>query len=155
MIKVNPESEAQNILHTLTAGDKLSALTLMGDQFSLLQSRCQALLGVATVVITISGIAGSKIVPVDLYAGFFIVTGLLTTLLAAFMLLLGILKINWVTYYQSEEFTDILAHLIYLRNRKTLWYKRAVICLIFGLVQFSICFVCYFLLANFSIKLFV
>lgn len=151
MEKVTPEAEAHNILHTLTHGNKLAALALMGDQFNLLQSRCQALLGVATVVITISGIAGAKIVPDDLYAGLFIITGLLTTLLAAFMLLLGILRINWVTHYTSEEFTDILAHLINLRNRKTLWYKRSAICLIFGLIQFSVCFICYFLIANFSL----
>lgn len=149
MIKANPKSEAFYILNSLTNGDQLTALTLMGEQFSLLQSRCQALLGVATVVITISGIAGARIVPNDLYAGLFIITGLLTTLLAAYMLLLGILKINWVTHYTSEEFEDILAHLIKLRNRKTLWYKRSAICLILGLIQFSVCFICYFLIANF------
>jgi len=151
MIRLEACEEAKNIMENLTNKDKLQALTLMGDQFNLLQSRSQALLGVATVVITISGIAGSKIVPDDFYSGLFIVTGLLTTLLSAFMLLLGILKINWVTYYNSHDFCDILIHLINIRNKKTIWYKRSAVCLILGLIQFCLCFISYFIIANGSI----
>ena len=131
--KLDAHEEAEYLLNVLCKGDRLAALNLMNGQFSLLQSRTQLLLGRATAVVTVTGIAGAHILLRDFVAGVMILCGLFTTLAASFTLLLGILNIRWNTHAGTEDFTLVLADLIERRDRKASRYRLSVILLALGL----------------------
>jgi hypothetical protein len=143
--KTKAEAESAYILTTLCQNDELAALKTVEGQFNLLQSRTQVLLGLITAVVTVTGIAGSRILPSNFVAGAFIMTGLLTTMVAAFIVLLGILTIGWTTERSETDFPQVLAELVRRRDLKTVRYKRSVVLLVLGLCQYCACFMVYFL----------
>ena len=144
---MTPIQQTDFILKELCGGERLEAIRFVDQQFNLLQARAQVLLGLITVSIPVTGIAGSSIIQKDFYAGILVLTALLTTLVAAFMVLLGTFSIRWITE-RERKIEDVLLSLIERRNHKTRWFRYSVYTLILGLIQFCLCFVVYFCVSH-------
>lgn len=130
---LTPREEARHLRRLVTRPKENEALRLLSAQFQVLQARSQLLVSLVTITLTITGFSGPKIAESNLYSRVFLALGLGFSLAAAIILLLGILRLNWVTRDYPEPFENLLERIIHRRNLKTRHYRAGLLCLVFGL----------------------
>jgi hypothetical protein len=140
------EADALLAIHD---GKAAPALQMMTQQFSVLQSRVQLLLTLCTLTLTITGFSGPRIAASGPGARWALVIGIALVLLGLVLLLLSSLMVRFATQYLAAagEPRLALAHLIAYRNRKTLWYRWQLGCIVLGLSGY-VAAVIHFLLAG-------
>jgi hypothetical protein len=129
-----PRVEAERIL-ALCGGDALRAFDIVQSQHATLVLRTQVMLSLSGIVITVTGFSGRAIAETSARARVSIVLGLVLVLLAAAVLVAGVLRLKWLTQALRE---DTLASIVFgleLRNRKA---KFLSIGLSFFVVGFSL-----------------
>lgn len=128
---LNPQEEARNLLDLqvgLTAGQ--AAIT---HQFDVIQTRTQALIGLATLALTITGFSGPRIAASSLFSRYTMVLGLTWVLLAILIALVGALRIRWLTQIRCDTPEATLTEMIHYRDRKTRRFRQSLSCLAVGL----------------------
>lgn len=145
MRPLSPEEELQ-YLREIYGADKTERLfALLTDSFNTLHARAQLLLSLITICLTITGFSGPKIADSGLGARLLIAVGLTFVLLSALFLLLGPLRVRWVTRYRAETLDQTLIELLRRRNRRTRIYLQAMFLLLIGLSAYVASVVCYLL----------
>ena len=112
----------------------LACQQLITHQFDVIQSRTQALMGLATLALTITGFSGPRIAASNPISRWTMVVGLLFVLVSVVASLTGSFRIRWLTQITGDDEIDTLTKMIGYRNDKTVQYRRAMASLAFGLV---------------------
>lgn len=130
---LTPAEEARHLQRLVSRPRENEALRLLSGQFQVLQARSQLLVSLVTITLTITGFSGPKIAESNVYSRVFLALGLTFSLAAAIILLMGILRLSWVTRDNPEPFGKLLERIILRRNLKTRYYRAGLLCLVFGL----------------------
>lgn len=135
--------------HLLAVGAGLDgALRLLMAQFSVLQTRSQLLLTVATLALTITGFSGPRIAAAGEFQRYGLAAGLALVLASMLLILGGSLRIRWVTQFRRPEGGDdtaLLAQIVCYRDRKTRLFFIEVCLLLAGLTAYVAAIIAYFL----------
>jgi len=133
--------EAQRLLD-LYGGDMARCLDLLSNQFAVLQSRSQLLLTLGTITLTITGFSGPRIAASGALPRWGLVAGLLLVLSSLILLLLGTMRIRWMSQFVTDA--PSLAEAIRYRDRKTRAYLLQLSLLVVGLAAYVLAVVAYF-----------
>jgi len=142
-----PEDEARRLL-AIHDGDMAACNQVLTQQFGVLQTRSQLLLTLATITLTITGFSGPRMAQLGAYTRWSLAMGLLFVLLSLLLILLGTLRIRWVTQYLVRDDPDSLAEVIRHRDRKTALYLSQLALLVIGLVLYVTAVVVFLLLGT-------
>jgi len=133
--KLNPEEEVGFLkeIH----GDEYSALFgAVKEMFTLLQTRSQMLLGLATICLTITGFSGPRMAQSNAFSRFFIGFGLVFVLASIIAIVAGPLRLRWITEWKTGSMDETLIENIKRRNTKTRLYRIATALLMVGLTGY-------------------
>lgn len=131
---ISAESEANNLIKIYGGPSALPrCLEVVRHQFDVIQARSHLLLTLATLALTITGFSGPKIAQTNAFARYSIAFGIGFVLLAVIVLLVGGLRIRWITQFADEQPADVLTEIIYYRNQKTRLYMWELSLLVIGL----------------------
>ncbi len=132
---IGPAEEAKYLLG-LYDGKLSSCLEFLKQHFNVIQARSQLLLTICTLALTITGFSGPQIVQTNLFARYSMVLGIVFVLAAMLILLLGGLRIRWVSQMIVETPQATLSSIIRYRNRKTRLYFAELSLLVIGLTSY-------------------
>lgn len=113
------------------------------EAFSILQTRSQMLLGLATICLTITGFSGPRMAASNPFSRFFIGFGLSFVLAAVIAVVTGPLRFRWVTAWKAETLDETLIENIKRRDLKTRLYGIATVLLLTGLTGYLLSMICY------------
>ena len=134
--KLNPEEELEFLKEIHGGTDYGKLFGILKDSFSLLQTRSQMLLGLATICLTITGFSGPRMAASNGWSRFFIGFGLTFVLLSVMGLMIGPLRLRWMTRWKAEDIEQTLLLHLSQRNIRTQYYKVAMFLLIVGLTGY-------------------
>lgn len=126
-----PSDEAAHMLEL--HGTAAAAMKALSAQFSVIQSRTQLLLTLATLTLTITGFSGPKIALSGAFARGAMIAGLVLVLAGVVAALIGSLRIRWLTQFIGGDAREELAAIIAYRNRKTAWFAWELLLVVGGL----------------------
>ncbi len=144
---INPGEEADYLL-SLYDGQLSSCLEFLRVHFNVIQARSQLLLTICTLALTITGFSGPQIVQTNLFARYSMVLGICFVLAAMVILLIGGLRIRWVTQMIGDNPRETLSEIILYRNRKTRLYFAELTLLVIGLASYVASVVTFLLLGS-------
>lgn len=131
MARLNTDQEAQRLL-SIYGGDTVRLMELLERQFQILHQRGQMLLGLAGVIITVTGFSGRLIAGTSRAAQWLIVSGVSTTLASAMVVVAGVLYLRWLTQQPGETTGEWLLNALRYRDHKTRFYRIAILLLLIG-----------------------
>ena len=139
MKKLTAQEEYDRIMQTYGNENPLAALNLIERQLATLVQRAQILLGLCGMVVTVTGFSGRIIAGTNRIAQVMIITGITLTLLAAVMIVRGVLNLTWLTQQPYEDgIPDLVLTGIKYRDKKVRFYRHAVNTLALGLTCYVI-----------------
>ena len=94
--KLSPEEELEFLKEIHGGTDYGKLFQELKESFSLLQTRAQMLLGLATICLTITGFSGPRMAASNVWSRFFIGFGLTFVLLSVMALVSGPLRLRWI-----------------------------------------------------------
>ncbi len=139
-----PVDEARHLLR-ITGGIKPSIDVLM-TQFTVLQTRAQLLLTLATLALTITGFSGPKIASAGAFSRYSLAVGLILVLISVVLILSVGLRVRWVTQFRGETDEALLVAIIRYRDAKTRGFAWQLTVLGAGLTAYVAGVSSYFLL---------
>ncbi|MCC6649374.1 MAG: hypothetical protein IT374_27865 [Polyangiaceae bacterium] len=116
--------EAARIL-ALAGGDAARAFEVVERQLSVTVVRTQVLLSLSGIVITVTGFSGEAIARVGLAAKASISLGILLVLAAAVTVILGVLRVRWLTQVLTDDPSETLLLALRVRDDKSASLARA------------------------------
>jgi len=131
----DPESESHRLLE-MYRGDVAACVTFIRHHFDVLQARSQLLLTVGTLALTITGFSGPRIAESGDFARLSMAVGIVFVLAAMVMLLLGGLRIQWISQLLGDDARASLVRILEYRNRKTRLYFVELTLLVLGLASY-------------------
>ena len=126
-------------------GNMASCVTFVRHHFDVLQARSQLLLTVGTLALTITGFSGPKIAESGMFARISMAFGIVFVLVAMVILLLGGLRIRWISQLVGEDARLSLVRILEYRNKKTTLYFFELTLLVLGLASYVASVVSYLL----------
>lgn len=123
--------EAQSILD-LCAGDRLRAFEMVQAQLSALVMRLQAILGLSSIVITVTGFSGRSVAQTSPIARVTVVGGLVLVLVAAAVGIGGVLRLRWSTQELGGDALESIARVIRIRDGKERFMTTALVLFVIG-----------------------
>ncbi len=131
----DPDTEAQRLLACYGNGpDALGkGMERLTWQFTVMQGRSQLLLTLGTITLTITGFSGPRIAESSHYARAGLGIGLFFVLLAM-LVLLGNLRIRWLSEFLTGDAQRDLSAMIHYRNGKARSYRAQITLIGAGLI---------------------
>lgn len=126
-----PSVEAERIL-SLCGGDALRAFNIVQTQHTTLVLRTQVMLSLSGIVITVTGFSGRAIAETSALARLSIVAGLVLVLLAAGVLVAGVLRLKWLTQALRDDVRSSIVFGLALRNRKARFLSLGLLLFVVG-----------------------
>jgi hypothetical protein len=126
-----PSVEAERIL-ALCGGDALRAFEIVQSQHATLVLRTQVMLSLSGIVITVTGFSGRAIAETSQLARLSVVLGLVLVLLAAAVLVAGVLRLKWLTQALREDARASIVFGLELRNRKARFLSIGLLLFVVG-----------------------
>jgi hypothetical protein len=145
--KLTPEEELA-FLKEIHADDPGKLFASIREAFSILQTRSQMLLGLATICLTITGFSGPRMAQSNPFSRFFIGFGLVFVLAAVTAIVAGPLRFRWVTAWRADTLDETLIANIRRRDVKTCWYRIATFLLLTGLTGYLLSLIFYLAVAE-------
>ncbi len=143
----SPELEAEHMLRMHSGTNAYAdCLATIRNQFLVIQTRCQLLLTLATITLTITGFSGPRIASSGLFSRCAMAAGLVLVL-SAVVILLYTLRIRWLTQFIGEE-RAALAAIIAYRNRKGRLYLLHLTLLILGMTCYVAAVIAYMVVGD-------
>ncbi|QHI70610.1 hypothetical protein [Tichowtungia aerotolerans] len=135
--------EELEFLEEIHGGDLSKVFGYLRESFTLLQTRSQMLLGLATICLTITGFSGPRMAAASPYSRVFIGAGLCFVLFSVVCMVCGPLNLRWITAWKGEDVRSTLVAHLNRRNFKTWLYKTAMVLLLAGLTCYLGSVLCY------------
>ncbi len=142
MKKLSPSEEVE-FLKEIHGDDYGKLFSVIREAFSILQTRSQMLLGLATICLTITGFSGQRMAQSNAFSRFFIGFGLSFVLAAVIAVVAGPLRFRWVTAWKADTLDETLIENIQRRDSKTCWYRIATFLLLVGLTGYLLSLIFY------------
>lgn len=136
MNKLNPEEEIKFLRELYADENSTKILATLADSFTILQVRSQMLLGLVTICLTITGFSGIEIAQSGIYAKICIFIGIISVLITSLLLVIGPLRIQWLSQFKAASIEATLTELIRRRDQRTRLYHKATIYLIIGVSSY-------------------
>lgn len=136
-----PEAEAEALL--ALHGDPARCQEVITRQFDVIQTRTQAVIGLATLALTITGFSGPRMAASSQLSRYSMILGLIWVLVAVLIALQGALRIRWLTQISGGTAKAALKAMIAYRDRKTQRFRQSLLCLAIGLTFYVISVVAY------------
>lgn len=133
MSKLTRQEEIHRVLQTYGREDLRSIMELIERQFMVLHHRSQVLLGLSGIVITTTGFSGRLIAGTNALAQVLIISGVALVMAAAATVCLGVLHLRWLTQQPGEQIEVWLSQSLAYRDRKTQYYRVAIVMTLIGL----------------------
>ena len=133
-------SEEAHAILALVGGDFSRAIQMVHDQFNVLYTRAQVFIGIASVVLTITGFSGRLIAATNRPAQVLIIIGVALVLASAFYIVHRIMRIRWVTSELSDDPHRTLDILLERRDQRTDALHRGGVILFCGLAFYFLAF---------------
>jgi len=140
------DAESSRLLE-MYDGNMASCVAFVRHHFDVLQARSQLLLTVGTLALTITGFSGPRIAESGMFARISMAIGIVFVLVAMVILLLGGLRIRWISQLVGEDARLSLVRILQYRNKKTTLYFFELTLLVLGLASY-VASVVSFLLAS-------
>jgi hypothetical protein len=134
--KLKPEEELEFMKEIHGADDYAKLFAAVKDSFSLIQTRAQMLLGLATICLTITGFSGPRMAQSNAYSRFFIAFGLTFVLASVIAIVVGPLRLRWITAWRAGSLDETLLENLKRRDFKTRFYRLATLLLLIGLTGY-------------------
>ena len=134
---LSPDDEAERILGVYGHDALPEIMPMLERQFAVLHNRAQVLLVLVGVVISTTGFSGRLIAGTNAYSQWLIVAGVGLCLLAAVVVVSGVLHLRWLTTQGGATTAEWLRTTLAYRDRKTRFYRAGIVLLLVGLT-------CYF-----------
>lgn len=141
--KLTAEQELDFIKQIHGADNYVGLFSAVRDAFTLLQTRSQMLLGLATICLTITGFSGPRMAQSNGYSRFFIGFGLCFVLASVLLLIVGPLRLRWITAWRAESLDETLLENLHRRDFKTRCYSVATTLLAIGLTGYVLSLIFY------------
>ncbi len=119
---LDAKEEAQKI-YEISGQDYLKSIQLIEQQLNVVHTRAQVMVGIAGMVITVTGFSGRQIVETSDLAQYLVVIGLGVVLAATLWVFLRVMIIHWATASINDDPLKGLNDLITYRNQKTMAYE--------------------------------
>jgi hypothetical protein len=133
LLLLSREAEKESILSRY-GHERFEAIQqLIERQLDVLTSRAQLLLGLCGIAITTTGFSGRAIAGTSRVGQVLIVGGLGLVLLAAAILVCGVLHLTFVTQHNSQFIDNWLMSSLEYRDRKMRRFRLAIVLLLIGL----------------------
>lgn len=132
-----PPAEARRIW-SLCGEDLKQAFDLLSTQMAVLQTRAQALMGLAGVIVTVTGFSGRLIAGTHRGAQALIVLGLLGVLSSAILMYARVLHVRWITAEPEGAPIDVLTRVIHRRDQKTTAFRQGGLIFCCGVVCYAL-----------------
>lgn len=139
-------AEARRLL-SLHQGSLRDALQHVEQHFGVLQTRSQFLLTIGTLALTITGFSGPKIAEASRLSAVGLSIGLVLVLAALVFMMLGTLRIRWLSNLVSDDSETTLAQAVAWRDYKARLFALQLFLLVCGLASYVVALVWYFLQA--------
>jgi hypothetical protein len=147
--RLTPEEEADHLLRIFGGEGHLSScLEFLRNQFNVIQARSQLLLTLATIALTITGFSGPKIAQSGPFARYSMAIGIAFVLAALVFLLLGGLRIHWISQFLTKDSRQVLVNIIRHRDTRTRVYVIVLTLLVVGLANYVASVVFYLLVST-------
>ena len=118
------------------------------SSFTIIQTRAQILLSLATICLTITGFSGPKIAESNMISRYSIALGIIFVLISIGFVLSGPLRIKWATQLFIENIDKTMEVLIQRRNLKTTQYHQSMFFLAIGLSFYVVSVVSFLVLGK-------
>lgn len=139
MHKLTTEQEYDRIMQVYGKESQRGALDLLERQLNTLTQRAQMLLGLCGIVITVTGFSGRIIAGTSRIAQVMIVSGVGITLLAASLVVGGVMRLHWISQQPPMgDLPQLIRTTLAYRDRKMRFYHAAVYVLLLGLTCYVI-----------------
>jgi hypothetical protein len=136
-------AEARRLL-ALHKDDAARTFEVVRQQFTVLQTRSQLLLTLATITLTITGFSGPAMAKSGRFAQLAMAGGLAFVLLAVLLLLTG-LRVRWLSQFDAGTPEATLAEAIAYRDRKTARFQAEITLLAVGIATYVAAVIAYLL----------
>ena len=130
--KLTPKEELDFLKEIHGHDDSAKCFAVLKDSFTLLQTRAQMLLCLATICLTITGFSGPRMAQSNIYSRFFIGFGLTFVLFSVMALVTWPLRLRWMTAWKSEDVEQTIMLHLRQRNLRTKFYRIAMVFLMIG-----------------------
>ncbi|MDH3251238.1 MAG: hypothetical protein OEM41_00525 [Ignavibacteria bacterium] len=142
-------SEAEHLLTIYEGAEQLPlCLEVVRQQFTVIQARSQLLLTLSTLALTITGFSGPRIAQTNAFARYSMALGIVFVLVAIIVLLIGSLRIRWITQFEERDPYEMLTRVIQYRDQKTRLYSWELTLLGIGLTSYVASVVTYLLVGT-------
>ena len=141
--KLTPEEELDFMKEIHGADDYAKLFSAVKGSFTLIQTRAQMLLGLATICLTITGFSGPRMAASNVYSRFFIAFGLSFVLASVIAIVLSPLRLRWITMWKADSLDQTLLENLRRRDSKTKFYRIATALLMIGLTGFVLSLIFY------------
>lgn len=141
--KLKPEEELDFMKEIHGADDYSKLFSVVKDTFTLIQTRSQMLLGLATICMTITGFSGPRMAQSNIYSRFFIGFGLSFVLASVLAIVFGPLRLRWLTAWRADTLDETLLENLRRRDSKTAFYRIATALLMIGLTGYVLSLIFY------------
>ena len=101
------------------------------------------LLGLATICLTITGFSGPRMAQSNAYSRFFIAFGLTFVLASVIAIVVGPLRLRWITAWRAGSLDETLLENLKRRDSKTRFYRLATLLLLIGLTGYLLSLIFY------------
>lgn len=140
--KLSPKEELE-FLKEIYGDDIPMLFSLLRDAFTLLQTRAQMLLGLATICLTITGFSGPRMAASSPWSRFFIGFGLAFVLASVVAIVVGPMRLRWITASRGSTTDETILDNIRRRNFKTKCYQLGTVLLLVGLSGYLLSLIFY------------
>jgi hypothetical protein len=125
------DEETQHLVQ-LYGGDAAKIMHAIESQLAILSGRAQTLLSLAGITITVTGFSGANIARSGAVAAILLVSGLVIVLVAASLVMTGILRVRWVTSIPPCSLEVAVHAALDVRDAKTRVFSRSLGLLVVG-----------------------
>ncbi|TVR13226.1 MAG: hypothetical protein EA401_07300 [Planctomycetota bacterium] len=136
-------AEARRLL-AIHDGQLAPAIAHVEAHLGVVQARSQFLLTIGTLALTITGFSGPTIAASSVFSAVGLSCGLLLVLSALILLLLGSLRIRWITQLIDDDPEASVARALAWRDRKARSFAVQLVLLVCGLTSYVLALVWYF-----------
>ena len=119
-------------------GNKIEIQKMLENQFQILYVRSQTLIGLAGIIITVTGFSGRIIAQTSLLSRILIVVGLFFVLLSGMLAIFGIIRIRFISQWYETDTNLFIKNILQNRNRKGRYFIASLISLIIGFTLYVI-----------------
>lgn len=132
---MDPREEAARLVQVF-AGSPRELVAFLSNQLSVLKSQAQILMGLAGLIITVTGFSGHNMVRAGWLSAGAMIGGIAIVLVAIIVTMRALAQVRWVSQDLSDDLAKTATAVITRRNRQQRALSLASACVAVGLALY-------------------